>query len=670
MLNEETKITWFDKAKGRSGKKLVTLDFFIDMTMNTLSNPVKEYRERLKDENFDYTKFKQDKIPLIQFQIGEYINPLMCIDYEESNVNIPIECVFIRGKSLGGKDEFIVIRLPDRASKDKSSYDAVAKAVEKYLNIPSQNGQASTDRGRFITYDPKLFINWQCEPFDVPELPEVASSELIHYSSGGATNEYDNPQQVAAIIRKSKTLGVQIKSLHNWAVHVAGAFNQKGVSQEYGAIQVWSKIVNSEFIKTKPHYNYDYFKRAWDDVYKRYPHQHNVKIERKIHDEIGFNEITRELTYKGKRLDDKTAHELWWEIPDKFRPKFEAYWHELKAKSIRWNPLDDFFKIPWSGEDQFQKLEKYIDTDPEFVYELKRHIIRGINMIFEKPDSKNKRVNRYVFVLQGESHIGKSELLRKITLSNSIDGFSSEFQMSMNSKDMDQLLCTVPNLINEEVDNVSAWDVKSLKPIISYAGGLIRLPYDKVPTQFRRIATLWASVNPNEFLQTVDNRWVIFEIKGIDFQYTNNVDFSDMWRQCYAMYLENPLAGEISRDQIKSISEKAEAYRVIGPLEQFINTYFKPAGKNQVMSLDSIRQCVSICYKNINDKALSNAINNCYKNHYLGRKQVEGVRGRFFSLQFFPPKGHETNPQIPSTVYYSEDAERARTIVEGNDPPF
>lgn len=347
-----------------------------------------------------------------------------------------------------------------------------------------------------------------------------------------------------------------------------------------------------------------------------------------------YNIITHGLWYNGAPLDNKTLHEVWYkwnqEAGTKGRLSFDNFHRNLLATAPRWNPWEQLFTKKWSGKDQIKKLESFLSVSKGFGLHLKKHIIRAINQIFGSNGSRF--INRYVFVFRGGTHIGKSYLLSKLTLKDEVPGFSSETDLSQ--KEIHCRMCQVPNLINEEIDNVSSSELRDLKQIISYSGGLIRLPYDKAPTDMRRVATLWGSVNHAEFLNEVADRWIVFEVKHIDFEYAKKVDFIDLWRQCYAEWEKNPLAGELTKEELTQISRRAETHRIVPPLEQYLlSQYTGDPASQKPLSLSDVREHVRYEYPSVSDIKLSRTLEKCFGQFKIGRAMLKGKRGTFYAIK-------------------------------------
>ena len=112
---------------------------------------------------------------------------LMVFDYDHGELTIPDKYILARCKSIGGRDEMIIVRTP---TKDREQYRR--KLQIKY---GFRDGQVSDDRCRFVTYDPDLKVNWDAEidldvdVKDVPKTEEFGISNAPEYYKSAIDKE-------------------------------------------------------------------------------------------------------------------------------------------------------------------------------------------------------------------------------------------------------------------------------------------------------------------------------------------------------------------------------------------------------------------------------------------------------------------------------------------------
>ncbi len=347
------------------------------------------------------------------------------------------------------------------------------------------------------------------------------------------------------------------------------------------------------------------------------------------------------------RLDDKTLKEKWYaenilasqEEDSKLTAlTFNSWMDQEIAIARRVNPIEDFFKTPWDGVDYYTKLAGFITFDADkninktkaalFAHDLKKHIIRGIHQILANDDSWE--INRYVFTIQGGYHIGKSTLLRRITLVSKRGlGFGGEFSIDdHHKKDSLTKLCQYINLICEEVDTITRHEIVQMKPLISYSGGPVRLPYGRQDADLRRMATLWASVNPKEFIIEGEMRWLVYSILKIDFRFDKEVKFEHLWHQAYSEWLKNPLAGRMTPDELKRMNNSTEEYIVVGSLDQQLQSCYKGDRTARPISLSEIKLDLEL---RVSDHALGRVLTRLFGDFRAPYSAV-GKKGAHYSL--------------------------------------
>lgn len=572
----------------------------------------------------DKTAYNKLKTSLPAYRIGygpgKQINPLVPIDEENGKCTVPEKSIFLRAKSVGGKDSVVIVRIPDVHTRDE--WKEKAKRVQELYGVPSNKGQINADRCRIISLDPQIKVNWDAIPL---------MDEVIKLDSEDAGALYEKARVERSPINNAIALPIFAylcsRKTEEEAIEEMETFNYEG-----------SNSLGTKALRAKEY-------KKWLDEYGKNWQENRLRYISQNRDDILYNELTCGLCYKVPNSDfaipisNKLLAELWEAQPKKGRLAINPFHTTLIAKAKVYNPLEELFSIPWSGKDQFELLKKYIKVEHEsFFNDLKKHIIRGINMLFTPINNPDRYINRFVFVLQSEqTNIGKSVLIRKITLDGLVPDFSSEF--SFDDKECKTLMCTIPNLINEEVDSQTQYELRHLKDKISYSGGAIRMPYDRVATKMARKATLWATVNPRDFLNSVNDRWIVHSIISIDFKYSKAVNFIDLWRQCYADWKANPLAGELKQEEVKINSSRAEDHKYYSPLESHIDSMFEistdlkkaPLSVNDVISkLDND----SINFNMNNSSAnVGRALQRLFPSAKYPKGRFNGNRGSFYYLK-------------------------------------
>lgn len=130
--------------------------------------------------------------------------------------------------------------------------------------------------------------------------------------------------------------------------------------------------------------------------------------------------------------------------------------------------------------------------------------------------------------------------------------------------------------IDDQLDNLYKQDAETMKTLISSIGNPIRLPHGKKPQYVPRIANFCASVNHTEFLrdETGNRRMLPFEIKGIDWGYTN-IDINKVWAEAYSLYKSGKFKYKYSASELNAMFDNFSDFFVISPEEELLLTYFE-----------------------------------------------------------------------------------------------
>jgi len=525
-------------------------------------------------ENNSYQRYKES---LPAFRCGYRVrgdewnfNGLVPIDVEDGCTTVPKESVVLDMLSCSGNGRFQIVRIPDPC--DGVEWQRMADFVQEAYGLPSNKGQKNPDRCRIVSIDQNLFYNPEALPLQIPQSPQPKTKTQI--SQTNTQTGLNNNTSLSEFCR----LGAK--------------------SLPFAEICDKMELLtyDSESMATA-HQRKEYFTKWWNE----YSHGWvtiNPEIL-KTKDSIFYNSRGESFMVvdgkNAKEISNKQLHEIWYQLHpvEKLRPQFNTFYHRLLAETPSVDPWNNIFETAWSGEDQFANLSKYVNAERDtFIKDLSKHMIRGINQVYNDPT--HRLVNRYVFCLQSEQkHIGKSTLVGRLTLSN-VSGFAGEKDLSETSKEIKRSMCQLFNMIWEEVDSLTRKEVNGLKTLISLSSYSGRVLYSEQQSTKPRTATLWATVNPRDFLGSTDKRWIVHPINSIDFDYTDKVDFLDMWRQAFALWKANPNSGELTRDELESHEQTASEHINYSPLEQELMTIFSPDLKRSEMNVLSITDVIKV----------------------------------------------------------------------------
>jgi len=231
----------------------------------------------------------------------------------------------------------------------------------------------------------------------------------------------------------------------------------------------------------------------------------------------------------GGILPIKDKIDLFFRTSTPYNPEFEDDYIQDFAKSVR------IEEVLGHRSDLFKEWETAPLTEFQYIM-FRKHLIRAIAQFYEK------KVNRYIFVLQGKERSKKTEHIRY--LASFLDPiYYSEERFKKITVDTlyKACRCFINNI--EEFDKIN--DMGDIKDIISKIYFNDRRSYTPDAVAEPRIATYFATLNPEEFLPIGEEntRFLCFPIKKINGEYHNvfqpgekNIDPKDIWRQAYYLY--------------------------------------------------------------------------------------------------------------------------------------
>jgi len=214
----------------------------------------------------------------------------------------------------------------------------------------------------------------------------------------------------------------------------------------------------------------------------------------------------------------------------------------------RVNPVLDWVRSkPWDKSDRLEKLldtlimEGGEDDDDYKRQAVTTWLIQCVAALDGARSTPNKSAIakfELVLVLQGGQGVKKTSwfkaLLPKIMSQYIVDG------AHLDPADKDSVKRCISSWICElgELDaTFRKADIARLKAFLSNEADSIRLPYDRVTSNFKRRTSFCASVNPKEFLtdSTGSRRFLPIAVKSCHFDH--GIDMQQLWAQMFELYL-------------------------------------------------------------------------------------------------------------------------------------
>ncbi|MDY3338903.1 VapE family protein [Riemerella anatipestifer] len=240
-----------------------------------------------------------------------------------------------------------------------------------------------------------------------------------------------------------------------------------------------------------------------------------------------------------------------------------------------YNPIKEYFEKleDWDGNDYIKELTNYIVTNDDdlFRYHLEKWLSRAVKCALEP-----NYINKQCLVLFSQvQNLGKTTFLRFL-----IPKELKNYYTEVVTVDKDgQIAITKNFIINaDELAVLSKSDINSLKSLFSAINVKVRLPYARKAETQRRICSFLGSTNKCDFLtdETGSVRWIVFEIKNIDFGYSKVINIDKFWSQVYYnTYKREDFKEEFSQNDILENELRNERYFNISPEQEVIIKHFE-----------------------------------------------------------------------------------------------
>ena len=150
------------------------------------------------------------------------------------------------------------------------------------------------------------------------------------------------------------------------------------------------------------------------------------------------------------------------------------------------------------------------------------------------------------------------------------------------SDDKDSKIAIAKNfLINlDELSSLAKHEINSLKALFSKDIINERLPYDRKNSIIHRVANFIGSTNMAEFLtdETGSVRWLCFEIKSIDWNYSSAIEIDKVWGQAYDLYKAG-FECEMTPDDIHANEKRNSKFQQLSTEAEMIPNYLTPASE-------------------------------------------------------------------------------------------
>lgn len=354
--------------------------------------------------------------------------------------------------------------------------------------------------------------------------------------------------------------------------------------------------------------------------------------------DLRWNVISNDIEFRYKDTDEYQTlneHEIRFELMENGESNFDRILTALlySRRIVKeFNPITEYFKeLPrWdeSQPDYILDLASYVKTKDQawFQEQFKKMLVRTVACALNVVP-----FNKQCFTLLSNQNDGKSSFFRFLCPPKLAAYYTENIDFI--NKDGRLALCQNFLINLDELATFSRADIKQIKAFISRENVKDRLPYDKRPKVFPRLASFVGSTNSDEFLtdETGNVRWLVHEVVSIQHDnggpqgYNANVDIDLVYSQAYAL-LKSGFNFKMTRKEVEKSEVNNKKYIVETQEQDCIQRTFYPATKaeHEVFATAGMIAEMFKVYKSLNTN--SRRINRAFKT--LGYKQITGyVKG-------------------------------------------
>ncbi len=307
--------------------------------------------------------------------------------------------------------------------------------------------------------------------------------------------------------------------------------------------------------------------------------------------EIRFNEIAHEFEYRhsgtAEPYEKLNEDDLLIEILESgFKISMQLLISLLRSKYIvRYNPIQRYFhqlgewKPQYDDEgtllnDHIGQLAAYVRTtdDERFRHHFRKHLVRMVAC------SLGISYNKQALILSGPQNDGKSTFLRFLCPASLADYIKENIEPE--HKDSIIALCQNFMINLDELSSFSRKDINVIKSLFSLDRVKVRLQYGRKDENLKRVANFVGSTNKDEFLtdETGSVRWLVFEIEGINFAYSQKIDMDKVYAQAYTLLMAG-FEYRLSKTEIEENNQINMRYAINFPELELIQKYYQPSDR-------------------------------------------------------------------------------------------
>lgn len=245
---------------------------------------------------------------------------------------------------------------------------------------------------------------------------------------------------------------------------------------------------------------------------------------------------------------------------------------KLIADNNSYNPVRDWIASkPWDGVTRLPALYATLEVEDAKMRDalVYRWLLSAVAAAFKDSGFHS----RGVLVLMGPQGTGKTSWLRALAPAD-MNVFLDGAVLDPANKDL------VKNVVSHwivELGELDATfrkaDIARLKSFVTLPNDKLRLPYDRIESEYPRRTVLAASVNELRYLvdDTGNSRWWTVPVTRCD--YRHGIDMQQLWAEVFT-HFERGVQWWLTDDEERMLQGKNEEHEAVDPVEEMIARAF------------------------------------------------------------------------------------------------
>jgi hypothetical protein len=308
------------------------------------------------------------------------------------------------------------------------------------------------------------------------------------------------------------------------------------------------------------------------------------------------NVVTRKIELNGRAIDDSDLNSIYLDSKAVFKESTK----ELVTAIIfsnrvqTYNPLHEFFEEELHTDDLCPNLTHLLNSVVTDTPNAHKWITKWLISAVASAYGNHSPL---VLIFCGQKQgTGKTHWFRYL-LPKRLRYLYAESKMD-GGKDDEILMCLKWLIMDDEYGGKSKKEEKRLKELTSKEFINVREPYGRVSMDLRRLAVFCGTSNETQILNdpTGNRRQIPIHILDINKDEYNKCDKEGLWRELYAMYINN-WDYTVLHEDIQELNESTNTFKHSTPEEDLIHKKLQPGNSSSYgewMSLTDIQQYLMI----------------------------------------------------------------------------